>query len=89
VDRVDGLSLSNVKIDKSFIDGIDHDPAAETLIRGIIDTAHAYQLTVTAEGVERSAQLAVLRRLDCDHAQGFFIHRPATAGNVASALPNR
>ncbi|MCW2522487.1 MAG: hypothetical protein JWO63_822 [Frankiales bacterium] len=77
--RLRDLPLTTIKIDKSFIDDIDDDPAAAVLVRGVIDTAHAYGLKVTAEGVERPAQLAVLRELGCDSAQGYLIRRPGPA----------
>lgn len=70
------LPLAAVKIDKAFIDHIDTTPADALLVRGVIDAAHALGLTVTAEGVEREAQLQRLRELGCDTAQGFLISRP-------------
>ena len=73
------LPLTAVKIDKSFIDHIDSDPADTALVKGVIEAAHALGLSVTAEGVERAEQLAILRRIGCDTAQGFLIARPAAA----------
>ncbi|HEX2902633.1 MAG TPA: EAL domain-containing protein [Jatrophihabitans sp.] len=79
------LPLTAVKIDKSFIDCVDASPADAALVRGVIEAAHALGLTVTAEGVERPQQLAVLRELGCDTAQGFLIGRPAPAGQLPPA----
>lgn len=76
------LPLDTIKIDKSLIDGIDEDPAAAILVHGIIDTVHALRLHVTAEGVERPGQLALLRRFGCDSAQGFLISRPQPADRL-------
>ena len=73
------LPLSAVKIDKSFIDDIDNSRADAMMIRGVIDAAHALGLTVVAEGVERKAQLDLLREFGCDIAQGYFISRPMPA----------
>ncbi len=42
----------------------------------IIGLAHGLKLTATAEGVETAEQLAELRELDCDRAQGYFFARP-------------
>jgi len=81
------LPLSAVKIDKSFIDDIDTDDANSALIEGVVGAAHALGLTVTAEGVERVAQLAVLRGLGCDSAQGFLIARPQPALDLTVAAP--
>jgi EAL domain-containing protein (putative c-di-GMP-specific phosphodiesterase class I) len=72
------LPLSTVKIDKTFIDNIDSSPADALLVGGVIDTAHALGLTVTAEGVERPCQLQLLRDLHCDTVQGYLISRPVT-----------
>ncbi|TFC62132.1 EAL domain-containing protein [Cryobacterium sp. TMT2-15-1] len=70
------LPLTTVKIDKSFVDNIDSSPSDALLVGGIIDTAHAIGLSVTAEGVERQDQLQLLRDLRCDAVQGYLISRP-------------
>jgi EAL domain-containing protein (putative c-di-GMP-specific phosphodiesterase class I) len=72
-----------VKIDKSFIDNLDTDPAAAVLVKGILDAAHALGLSVTAEGVERRPQLELLRGLGCDAAQGYLIARPTSPADLA------
>jgi diguanylate cyclase (GGDEF)-like protein len=80
--RLKDLPLSTIKIDKSFIDDLDLCKGEAVLVRGVIDTAHAFGLTVTAEGVERPGQLEILRQLGCDDAQGFLLHRPAPATDL-------
>lgn len=77
------LPLNAVKIDKSFIDRVDRTEREAAFVGGVIDAAHALGLKVTAEGIERSGQLHVLRRLGCDTAQGFLIARPAAAADLA------
>jgi diguanylate cyclase (GGDEF)-like protein len=79
------LPLTAVKIDKSFIDNIDTDPADAALVKGVIEAAHALSLSVTAEGVERAEQLRVLREIGCDTAQGFLIARPVAAQSLPDA----
>ena len=74
------LPLTTVKIDKTFIDTIEDSPQDALLVGGVIDTAHALGLRVTAEGVERTGQLQLLRAMGCDTAQGFLISRPVPAG---------
>jgi EAL domain-containing protein (putative c-di-GMP-specific phosphodiesterase class I) len=61
------------RIDKSFVDNVDTDPAAEALIAMIIEGAHRLGLTVIAEGVERDEQRRRLRTLGCDAAQGYLL----------------
>ncbi|MEV0703576.1 EAL domain-containing protein [Saccharopolyspora sp. NPDC050389] len=70
------LPLDTLKIDRSFITGIDENPDAEAIVSSIIAMAHAVKLTVVAEGVETAEQLDLLRRLGCDQAQGFYIGKP-------------
>jgi diguanylate cyclase (GGDEF)-like protein len=77
------LPLATVKIDRTFIDRIDSEPADLAMIRGVVDSAHALGLRVTVEGVERREQLALLREVGADAAQGFFISRPT----IAEQLP--
>ena len=68
--------LDTLKIDRSFIDGIDtsHDAAAITL--AIINLAHNLKLGVIAEGVETQGQADFLSKSGCDQAQGYFFFRP-------------
>ena len=70
------LPVKTLKIDKSFVDSIIEDQAQEGFIESIIDMAHVLGLDVVAEGVETEAQLAKLKELGCDYAQGYFISRP-------------
>ena len=48
--------------------------------------AHALGLHVVAEGVETDEQQALLKRLGCDHAQGYFFSRPVPADRLAALL---
>lgn len=79
--KLRALPLTTVKIDKSFIDDIDTDPYAAIIVSGLIHTVRAMGIRATAEGVERDAQLAVLRDLACDTVQGYLISRPLTPDN--------
>jgi EAL domain-containing protein (putative c-di-GMP-specific phosphodiesterase class I) len=79
------LPLNVLKIDKSFVDHIDASASDALLVGGVIATAHALGLTVTAEGIERAAQLTILRDLGCDTVQGFLIARPTTPDNLSAS----
>ena len=65
-----------VKIDKSFIGKMMENNESKAIVRAIISMAHDLNLRVVAEGVENSAQLNVLRSLNCDEIQG-YIYSPA------------
>ncbi len=64
--------IDELKIDKSFVQGVpeDHDDAA--IVSAIIRMAHALGLKVVAEGVETDTHLAFLRGLGCDQYQGYY-----------------
>ena len=65
-----------LKIDGSFVEGLDRDPAAGNIVTAVISMAHALGLPTIAEGVETAEQLYTLRRLGCDYAQGYLFARP-------------
>jgi EAL domain-containing protein (putative c-di-GMP-specific phosphodiesterase class I) len=67
-----------VKIDRSFVSGLCADGSGSPLASAVLHMAHALGLTAAAEGVETEDQLAGLRRLDCDLAQGFHFSKPLT-----------
>ncbi len=70
------LPIDTLKIDRSFINGIEHREKNLEITQTIITLAHSLKLDVIAEGVETQAQLDILRSLGCDYAQGYFFSRP-------------
>jgi len=63
-----------LKIDCSFVEALGIEQEATAIVEAIIGMARALSLEVIAEGVESEVQLAELRRLDCDYAQGHLFH---------------
>jgi EAL domain-containing protein (putative c-di-GMP-specific phosphodiesterase class I) len=75
-----------IKIDRSFVGGLDKEPGAAVLASGVISLAHALGLKVIAEGVETKEQFERLREMGCDLAQGHLFSEPLTAEGVANLL---
>jgi diguanylate cyclase (GGDEF)-like protein/PAS domain S-box-containing protein len=89
LDRLRSLPVDQLKIDRSFIseiDGARRGAAAAPVLAAIVAMAGALQLRVVAEGVETAPQLAALRRMGCDLAQGFLLSRPAPAAEAHELL---
>lgn len=80
------LPLSQLKIDRSFVQGVDKEEDAKAIVRAVIKLAHALGLEVVAEGVETEAQQRMLMRLGCDQMQGYFLARPMPADHVQQWL---
>jgi diguanylate cyclase (GGDEF)-like protein/PAS domain S-box-containing protein len=72
-----------VKVDRAFVDGLGTDPHYSALVAAIVAMADALGLEVTAEGVENQDQLAMLKRLQCRRAQGFYLARPMPADAIS------
>jgi diguanylate cyclase (GGDEF)-like protein len=79
------LPIDSLKIDESFVRVLGSDPSDATLVGAVVELGHALGLSVIAEGVETDAQLAQLKELGCDTAQG-FLFSPAVPKEEADAL---
>ncbi|HEV8682901.1 MAG TPA: EAL domain-containing protein [Actinomycetota bacterium] len=75
-----------LKIDPSFVDGLDRGPEDSALARAIVRLAQVLRLEVVAEGVEREEQLTALRELGCQMAQGFLFARPLDEPTMTAVL---
>jgi diguanylate cyclase (GGDEF)-like protein/excisionase family DNA binding protein len=80
------LPLDTIKIDRSFVNGLEADDANLPIVQAVISLAHGLGIGVVAEGIETAAQLARLRALDCDRGQGFYFARPMPATQVEPLL---
>jgi sensor c-di-GMP phosphodiesterase-like protein/ActR/RegA family two-component response regulator len=80
------LPIDKLKIDRSFVGDITHDPDNAALCRSIVDIAHSLRLLAIAEGVETAAQAHFLSRHHCDQLQGFLFCKPLPAAEVESHL---
>jgi diguanylate cyclase (GGDEF)-like protein/PAS domain S-box-containing protein len=79
------MELDELKIDRSFVSRMEHDPRSAQLVHAIVALAHNLGVRVVAEGVETRPQLDSLRELRCDYAQG-FLFAPGLTPEAADAL---
>ena len=70
------LPLDRVKIDQSFVTGVDRNKEDQIIVSMIINMSHLLDLQVVAEGVETPEQHAQLERLGCDECQGHYYSEP-------------
>jgi diguanylate cyclase (GGDEF)-like protein/PAS domain S-box-containing protein len=80
------LPIDEIKIDRSFVGGMCTNASDETIVRAIVDLGHNLGLRVVAEGVEENEMVRRLRMLDCDRAQGFYLSKPLSPGDVTRVL---
>jgi diguanylate cyclase (GGDEF)-like protein len=75
-----------LKVDRTFVAGLGTHPGDTAIVRAVLDLGQALGLTTVAEGVETPEQLAALRELGCDWAQGFHLAHPGPAEAVTRLL---
>lgn len=80
------LPIRKLKIDKSLIRGIPHDPDDQAVVNAVIAMARKLKLEVVAEGVETGEQLAFLHSNGCEDLQGFLFGVPRPPGECAGLM---
>jgi diguanylate cyclase (GGDEF)-like protein len=83
------LPVDELKIDKSFILGMDESENDEVIVRSTIDLGRNLGLRVVAEGVESPQAWSRLAQLGCNVAQGYFLSRPVPAEDLTQWLADR
>ncbi|HVF29324.1 MAG TPA: bifunctional diguanylate cyclase/phosphodiesterase, partial [Pyrinomonadaceae bacterium] len=83
------LPFDTLKIDRSFVYPVGEQGENSEILQTIISLAKNLKMRVIAEGVETTAQLAVLRNLGCDYAQGFLLAKPKGREDTEELLYKR
>jgi len=83
------LPVHDLKIDKSFVAGMDDGSDDAVIVRSVIDLGHTLGLRTIAEGAETEEMLVRLADLGCDSAQGYAVARPMTACELVTWIQAR
>jgi len=75
-----------LKVDRGFVDGLGVDSEDSAIVAAVVSMAHALGMTAVAEGVETAGQVAELRALGCDLAQGYYFARPQPPSAITDLL---
>jgi diguanylate cyclase (GGDEF)-like protein len=86
LDRLRRFEVDFLKIDRAFVSALADRPDDVAIVHAIVALAHALGLTVTAEGIEDPAQLAIVRELGCDAGQGHLFAQPGPAEDIEAQL---
>lgn len=78
--------FDGLKIDKSFVSRLGESEDDRSIIKAIVGLGRALSLTVTAEGIETSEHLEILKSVTCDEGQGYYLSRPMDAVSFAGCL---
>jgi EAL domain-containing protein (putative c-di-GMP-specific phosphodiesterase class I) len=75
-----------VKLDRSFVAGVQHDAGDAAIVSAIVDLATALGKECVAEGIEHEGQLASLLDLGCAAGQGYLFSAPLPAAELGELL---
>lgn len=81
--------INFLKIDRSFVADMLGDKNTYSIVRAIIEVAHALDLKVVAEGVENQEQLDQLKELGCDEIQGYLISKPLSVADISKHMQEK
>jgi EAL domain-containing protein (putative c-di-GMP-specific phosphodiesterase class I) len=75
-----------LKVDRSFVEGLGDDPNDAAIVGAVIQVAHDLGCVVVGEGVESELQADALKKMGCDHVQGYRYGRPVDADQMTEIL---
>ncbi len=89
LERLRVLDVGELKIDRSFVDGMSDSPLDRKIVETIVDLAHRMGCNVVAEGVETEQQVTDLVELGCTTAQGYLYARPMPLDDLLATVGRR
>ena len=78
-----------IKLDKEFLTEVPENEKENVILTSVIDMAKKLNMTIVAEGVENIMQAELLKKIDCDIAQGFYYAHPMNLENFINYLNNK
>jgi diguanylate cyclase (GGDEF)-like protein/PAS domain S-box-containing protein len=75
------LKVDKIKIDQSFVRDAHFDATSRAILQAIVTLAQSLGIATVAEGVELESQYELLKRIECDFAQGFFLGKPSSGAD--------
>lgn len=87
--RLDMQHVQFLKIDPSLVAGVQQDKTKANLCEGVVRLAQSLNIKPLAEGVETMAQAKFLSKIGCQFMQGFYLHEPVSASDIAQLIKER
>ncbi len=81
--------LDTLKIDRAFVSNMDKSERNRQIVRSIAHLALALEMNIVAEGIETKTQFEALREMGCQHGQGYYMAKPATAEKTVELIESR
>ena len=82
MEQLQRVPFKELKIDRSFVNGAQHNKAARAILQSSVELAQKLNMTIVAEGIENEAGLELVAELGCTSAQGYFIGRPMPGDEI-------
>ncbi|MBY4677130.1 putative bifunctional diguanylate cyclase/phosphodiesterase [Marinobacterium arenosum] len=80
------LPVQTLKIDRSFVSGIDNDEHAARLVKSIVQLGHNLNMAVVAEGIESVVVKEILKEVKCDYGQGYLYSKPLVPNKIVPLI---
>lgn len=87
--QVHRFPFDKIKIDRSFVTGIETDHASRSIVRSVVDLCRSLNIGCVVEGMETEAQARILVALGCNEMQGYYFGRPITGPQVMEYLASQ
>ncbi|GBQ28268.1 EAL domain-containing protein [Gluconacetobacter azotocaptans] len=85
LDTLRSFPFDRIKLDRSFMQDFESSPRVKAIVRAVLALGKSLEIPILAEGIETPGQLLLLGEEGCDHAQGFFLGRPATVFDIVDS----